>query len=77
MALEVILQLDIAQENRGLLSPVESDLRTKLKRRVLGLADIERARTRQALCVINIKLGDTNTKIFHRRVNVRRRKNHI
>jgi len=73
---EVILRLDVTQENRS-LSPAESDLRTKLKRWVLGLADIERARTRQASRVTNIKLGDANTKYFHRWVNARRRKNHI
>jgi 3-phenylpropionate/cinnamic acid dioxygenase small subunit len=76
MALELILRLDVAQENRS-LSPAESDLKAKLKRRVLGLAVIERARTRQASRVTNIKLGDANTKYFHRRVNARRRKNHI
>ena len=31
MALEVILRLDVAQENRS-LSPAELDLRTKLKK---------------------------------------------
>jgi hypothetical protein len=76
MALEVILSLDVAQENRS-LSPAESDLRAKLKRRVLDLAVIERARTRQASRVTNIRLGDANTKYFHRGVNVRRRKNYI
>ena len=35
MALEVILRLDVAQENRS-LSPAELDLRAKLKKRVLG-----------------------------------------
>jgi len=76
MALEVILRLDVAHENRS-LSPAELDLRAKLKKRVLGLAVIERARSRQASRVSNIKLGDANTKYFYRRVNARRRKNHI
>jgi hypothetical protein len=77
MALEVILRLDVAQENRSLSPAAELDLRAKLKKQVLGLAVIERARSRQAMCVSNIKLGDANTKYFHRRVNARRRKNHI
>ena len=76
MALEVILRLDVAQENRS-LSPAELDLKAKLKKWVLGLAVIERTRSRQASRVSNIKLRDANTKYFHRRVNARRRKNHI
>ena len=50
---------------------------TNLKRRVLGLAVIERARKKQASRVMNLKLGDTNSKFFHRRINDRRRNNHI
>uniref|UniRef100_A0A0A9CUG0 Uncharacterized protein n=1 Tax=Arundo donax TaxID=35708 RepID=A0A0A9CUG0_ARUDO len=42
LALDVILRLDIAQENRG-LTPEEQSLRTKLKRRILGLTVIERS----------------------------------
>ena len=42
-ALFVILRLDIAQETRH-LSPEESDLRARLKRRVISLAVLERAR---------------------------------
>jgi hypothetical protein len=48
-----------------------------LKRRVLGLAVIQRARKKQASWVMNLKLGDANSKFFHRRINDRRRKNHI
>jgi hypothetical protein len=76
MAQEVILRLDIAQENRELM-PGEELLRAKLKKRVLGLAVIERARCRQASRLTTIRLGDANTKFFHRKVNARRRKNHI
>ena len=50
---------------------------TNLKRRVLGLAVIERARKKQASRVMNLKLADANSKFFHRRINDRRRKNHI
>ena len=76
MALEVILRLDIAQESRY-LSPEEIDLRKRLKRRVVGLAVLEKARKRQTSRITNIKEGDANTKFFHLRINRRRRKNFI
>lgn len=44
-ALLVILRLDIAQEDR-LLSIEEFDLRSRLKRRVITLAVLERSRKR-------------------------------
>lgn len=44
---------------------------------VMDLAAIERAHKRQASRITNLNLGDTNTKIFHRKINGRRRKNHI
>jgi hypothetical protein len=69
VAQEVILRLDIAQENRD-LTAAELLLRAKLKKRILGLAVIERARCKQASRLSSIKLGDANTKIFHRKVNV-------
>src|SRR3954465_15373197 len=72
----VILWLDIAQETR-LLPPAESDLRARLKRRVISLAVLERARKSQCARIANLKDGDANTKFFHRRINARRRKNHI
>lgn len=75
-ALLVILRLDIAQEDRP-LSPEERDLRARLKRRVIALAVIERSRKKQCARISNLKEGDANTKFFHRRVNARRRKNHI
>ena len=56
MALDVILQLDKAQENRA-LTPEEHGLRKKLKHRVLGLSILERARKRQASRITNIELG--------------------
>lgn len=75
-ALWVILHLDIAQESRP-LSQAECDLRTSLKRRAMSLAVLERARKKQCARLANLKEGDANTKFFHRRVNARRRKNHI
>ena len=75
-ALLVILRLDIAQETRQLF-PEESDLRERLKRRVISLAVLERARKKQSARIANLKEGDANTKFFHRRINARSRKNHI
>ena len=76
MALEIILRFDIAQESRE-LSPEESDLRMRLKRRVISLAVLDRSRKRQSSRVANLKEGDANTRYFHLRINARRRKNHI
>jgi hypothetical protein len=76
MALEVILRLDLAQENRQ-LSPAESSLRNKLKQHIIGLAVVERARRRQNSRLTTLKLGDANTRFFHHRATSRRRKNFI
>lgn len=76
MALNVIQRLDVAQEHRE-LSPPETRLRAALKRKVLGLASIERARKKQASRVTHIREGDANTKFFHLKVNARRRRNTI
>jgi hypothetical protein len=76
MALDVILQLDVAQESRA-LSEDECWLRANLKRRVKGLAALERSRKRQASRIRYLRDGDANTKFFHLRVNARKRKNHI
>jgi hypothetical protein len=75
-ALLIILHLDLAQENRR-LSVGERDLRARLKRKVIALAMVERARKKQSARIANIKEGDANTKFFHLRVNARRRKNYI
>jgi hypothetical protein len=75
MALEVILRLDVAQENRA-LSNAERD-RARWKRRIIGLAALERSRKRQASRITILKEGDANTRFFHLRVNAQKRKNHI
>ena len=76
MALQVILQFDLAQEERA-LSPEESDIRNRLKRKIISLAVLEKARKRQNSRITNLKEGDANTRYFHLRVNHRRRKNFI
>ena len=76
MALEVILQLDVAQDSRP-LSTEERALRAGLKRRILGLVALERSRKRQASRINYLRDGDANTKFFHLRINSRKRKNHI
>jgi hypothetical protein len=75
-ALLVILHFDLAQENR-VLNANERDLHARLKRKVVALAVVERARKKQSARITHIKEGDANTKFFHLRVNARRRKNHI
>jgi hypothetical protein len=59
------------------LSEGELHLRKKLKTRILGLAAVERARKKQVSKITNLKLGDANTSLFHRREDTGRRKNHI
>jgi hypothetical protein len=61
MALEVILCLDVAQENRA-LSNDERELRTILKRRAIRLAALERSRKRQASRITTLQEGDANTR---------------
>jgi hypothetical protein len=68
MALDVIKRLDVAQEHRD-LSAQETRLRAALKRKILGLASIERARKKQASRVTHICEGDANTKFFHLKMN--------
>lgn len=76
MAQSVILQLDIAQESRT-LSDDELAPRSKLKKRIMGLAILERLCKRQCSRITNLSLGDANTRFFHLKVNSRRRKNFI
>jgi mannosylglycoprotein endo-beta-mannosidase len=59
------------------LSYDERMLRARLKRKVIALSVVERARKKQSARIANLREGDANTKFFHLRVNARRRKNHI
>jgi hypothetical protein len=51
------------------LSASERVLRARLKRKVIALAVVERARKKQSSWIANIKEGDANTKFFHLRMN--------
>lgn len=75
-ALLVILQFDIAQEHRQ-LSVEERGLHARLKRKVLSLSILERARKKQCSRIRNVREGDANTRFFHLKVNWRRRKNYM
>jgi hypothetical protein len=72
MAQEVILRLDEAHDFRQ-LSAAESNLRTKLKKRLTGWLVIEKARKKQCARINNIREGDANTRFFHLRANGGRR----
>jgi hypothetical protein len=74
-ALPGILQLDIAQENRR-LSKEERELRDDPKKRVISLAIIEQAKKKHKENKHQRRRRQYK-KIFHLRVNARRRKNHI
>jgi predicted ribonuclease YlaK len=55
---EVLLQLELAQESRGLTAQ-ELDLRRRLEARSVGLAAIEKSRMRQRSRLTHIRCGDT------------------
>jgi hypothetical protein len=76
MAQTVFHLFDLLQEARP-LSDAEFNIRSKLKRRLLGWAVLERARKRQCSRVRNLREGDANTRFFHLKANGRRRKNFI
>jgi hypothetical protein len=76
LATEVILRLDIAMDSR-LLSPEEHTLRFLLKKKLLGLASLERTLARQRLRNLWLREGDACTRFFHTQASHRRRKNFI
>jgi hypothetical protein len=76
MAHEVIYRLDLAQESRA-LSPLELQLRCGLKKRLLGLASLERTIARQHARMADLKDGDANAQFFRIYAVKRSRRNHI
>ncbi|WVZ94091.1 hypothetical protein U9M48_040028 [Paspalum notatum var. saurae] len=76
MAKEVLHQLEIARDRRG-LSDGEEWLRKKLKMHCLGLASLERIIARQRSRILYIREGDANTSFFHQHARYRKKKNFI
>ncbi|KAM0870963.1 hypothetical protein ACQ4PT_039696 [Festuca glaucescens] len=76
VANEVILQLNVAQESQQ-LGHLELALRRGLKRRVLGLASLERTIARKRARVEGIKDVDASAQFFRIQASKRRHRNHI
>ena len=74
IAMEVIKQLDTAMELRA-LSDAERDLRSCLKKKLLGLCSLERTIARQRSRLLQLREGDGSTRLFHRQASHRHRKN--
>nr|XP_040252072.1 uncharacterized protein LOC120969066 [Aegilops tauschii subsp. strangulata] len=72
----IILGLDHAQDHTD-LTIAEIGLRHYLKRKLLGLAAIQRIRIRQRSRVLWLRAGDANSRLFHIKANGRRRRNYI
>jgi hypothetical protein len=75
-ARELILQLDIAQEERGLRDE-EARLRKRMKMRCLGLSSLEWTMARQCSTVRQLREGDAKTAYFHLIARGRKRCNYI
>jgi hypothetical protein len=76
VANEVILQLDRAQDHRTLEAP-ELALRRDLKRRVLGLASLDRTIARQRARIVGALDVDASAQFFRIQASKRKRRNHI
>ncbi|KAM3020904.1 hypothetical protein ACUV84_040901 [Puccinellia chinampoensis] len=76
LAQEIVLRLDMAQDSRT-LTWGETWLRKELKRKILGLASLQRTMARQRSRLLWIKEGDANTTFFHAHASKCRRRNHM
>ncbi|KAF8674304.1 hypothetical protein HU200_048128 [Digitaria exilis] len=76
VARELVLRFDRQMERRQLTDD-EVSLRRELKLKVLALASLERTIARLRSCIIFLKDGDANTKLFHLQCSHRARKKHI
>jgi hypothetical protein len=75
-AQQLVLQLDQFQDERQLTAE-EYQLRMDAKNKILAVAAVRKIRLRQCSRLTWIKVEDANTKLFHLRMNTRRRRNHI
>jgi hypothetical protein len=73
---ELILRFNVAMESR-LLSPHERALWRLLKKKLLGLAFLERTISKQHSCILWLREGDACTCFFHQHASHIRRKNFI
>lgn len=76
IAREIIGQLETAMENRQ-LTQTEIQLIKQLKRRILGLAAVEKSRAHQKSRITWLRKGDANTKYFQLMASIRKRKKFI
>jgi hypothetical protein len=76
LATEVILRLDVAMDF-WLPSPKERALRRLLKKKLLGLASLERTLARQRSRLLWLREGDACTRFFHTQASHKRHKNFI
>lgn len=75
-ARKVIRQLETAMEFRQ-LTLAETRLIKQLKKRLLGLAAVEKSRARQKSRITLLRKGDANTKYFQLMASIRTRKKFI
>jgi hypothetical protein len=76
LATEVILHLDVAMDTR-LLTPEERALIPLLKKKLMGLASLERTLARQRSRILWLCEGDTCTRFFHSHASHKKCKNFI
>jgi len=76
LAREVLHQLEIAQDSRG-LSRLEIWLKNKLKPYCLALSSLQRTIARSRSRINWLSEGDANTALFHAHARHRKRKNFI
>jgi hypothetical protein len=76
LATEVILRFDVAMDSLQ-LSTEERALWRLLKKKLLGLASLERTLARQRSRLLWLQEGDACTRFFHMHASHRRRKNFI
>ena len=68
--MEVKKQLDVAMDTRA-LSAAERDLRSRLKKKLLGLCSLERTIARQRSRMLQLREGDGSNRLFHQQASDR------